>query len=1557
MPRVEDIAWKFVIRLERKKWRCPYCEAEYSGQVTRVKSHFLKIPNRGISFCTKVPEHIIKLMQQLLDQVAFVGNKDDMAWKFVDRLGDNKWRCHYCSEEFIGDLTGVKCHLLKVPNEGISICAVVPDPVRTLMRSLLDEVADEEESREANGQTSTEPQSRDMTTQAEVVADEEESREANVQFSTEPQTRDMPTQAEVVAEEEESREANVQVSTEPLEPFSFEELLRNLDKYMEQLNTPTDIGLNSDQQSQVACQSRDMQPPALRYAPTSSELVEQSLPAPEGVTDMENFTSNQERQLHQSITMLSLVQNSHGESISCSEEGEPYLRDSPYPEETQTNDQHTLPGASLFHDDQLPAVGNSNCLQDCNQHSQLQTPMDIDPSIASQHTSDSHIIEATIVDSQVREAATNAIGPSSTQASVHPQHQSFAHQSINLRTAHVDPCIPSSSQAPNNALPTPQIPPCGTGLVGQSSLPGETISCSTMALAELQSCLLISPNQPQCSIRSPYPEETLMNDQQTPAGASSFQHDELPAVGNSNCLQDCNQHSQLQTPMDIDPSIGSQHTSDSHIIEATIVDVQVPEVATNAAGPSSSHDMNRGSPIMNVRSIYANDEEIRNLKRKVEELDYKEADINDQMEIESAASSVPKKPRRLVGKWLKETERARNAFQIIGQTNAETLPPKEQVETLTREVEELTEQTLPQPLLIEMRDAKGDAFLERKLIGEEIHRNIELIWDRLKENHVCKLGIYGMGGVGKTTIMMHIHNRLLKDATFDGVLFITVSQDFSVYKLQSDIWKALKFGIMEDEHEKKRAAMLSKHLERKNNCVLILDDVWRHFKLQDVGIPDRAGLKVVLTTRFSEVCSRMDCEEIKIQPLGEEEAWKLFVEELGPKPLTDIRVEKVARKITNRCAGLPLAIDTMASSLRGEKNFCVWQDTLNKLDKSHTKHTEMGDRVLPVLTLSYERLSDPQVKQCFLFCALFPEDERIEQVELIEYFIDEGFLDELDTRDAQYYRGLAIVDMLRKACLLEVNNYDVIRMHDLIREMALHIRGTAYMVNAGWDLRRIPNGEYWTEDLEKVSLMGGDIEDIPPDMSPNCPKLSTLLLNWSLRSENVRLNDSFFMKLQGLKVLNLSGCEIRALPDSLSELVNLRALLLRDCRFLLCIPHLRKLKFLRKLDARGCWSLVEVQGLEELTNLRYLDLCETGIERLLEGTLRRMVNLQYLTIAGTVEAEEVIQLKALERLKCYFGNVDDFNKYVRFVERSNPHRDSLSLSVYEEESLLSVNTRVYSNPRKSLWILQESQYKSYRNHMEMSSYNCAMARVGKESNNDSILIPGDVEYFMGSNCHGMTNLSGVGLLRCLKELQIFEWDDLVVLVGGDGVDEVVCNTRDSPASLFPSLEKLQIEGCSKLKYLFGHESGFSLSLGGPAFPRLEITSVTNCGSMKTLVGSEWFPHFPNLRSIRVENCNSIRELLWHESLLHLPNLAHIMVVGCEGIEEITSRRGENHEGSPPLNTPSSSLPSPFSPYFRNLRTIEVENCNNIMELLPHYRMNVFSIFQILNISRLVTVKG
>ncbi|KAL3733005.1 hypothetical protein ACJRO7_022517, partial [Eucalyptus globulus] len=1119
------------------------------------------------------------------------------------------------------------------------------------------------------------------------------------------------------------------------------------------------------------------------------------------------------------------------------------------------------------------------------------------------------------------------------------------------------PSLPSTGPLIVESVDTLQIPEGITNTIGPWTSEGEGTSCSMVALPEEVQSLFNSLCQPQCSIQSQMP----MNYQQIPAGESSFLYDQSPATGNSHCLQDCNQHSQLQTPMDIDPSIASRHTSDPHIIEATIDDSQVPKVATNTTGPSSSQDMNRCSPTMNLRSIYANDEEIRNLKRKVEELDDKEAVIKEEMEIESAASSVRKKPRILVERWLKETERARNNFQIIGQANAETLPPKQQVETLTREVEELIGKTLPQPLLIEERDAKGVKLLERKLIGKAIHRNIKLIWEHLTKNHGCKLGIYGMGGVGKTTIMMHIHNRLLEDATFDGVVFITVSKDISIYKLQSDIGKALKCGLMEDEDEKKRAVMLSEHLERKKNCVLILDDVWEHLDLEEVGIHVRAhGFKLILTTRSFDVCCQMQCQEkIKIEPLPQEEAKSLFLEELGPKMPLNLEIEAIVKSIVKECAGLPIGVITMARSMRGVTDAFQWRDFLTKLKESSMGQTDMEMKLLMNLKVSYDRLGNPDVQRCFLSCALYPEDELIDKSQLIEFFIDQGLIGGLNTRKEKFDRGLTILKTLGNVCLLE-NPWGKIKMHDLLRDMALHIMSATSIVKAGNGLKRIPPEEYWTDALEKVSLMKNNISEFPLNLSPNCPKLSTLLLDYGLR--DVVIPDSFFKNFGRLKLLNLSGNDITELPNSISNLVNLRALLLRDCMELRRIPYLGKLTSLRKLDAKKCRSLEALEGLEKLVNLRYLNLTKTRIERLPKGTLDHLLNLQYLKFSA-VNEEDITKLRALETFRCYLKNMDDFNKCVRAIEQNNnPHYYDLNVDLEKPEFIAKVSDTRFGN------------LENLGRRVVIWDSGHAIVCVGGECTDIFILIPRDVQEMTMRKCDNITNLSGIGPLDCLKVLNIQVWRNLEVLCGGG--DEEVIDSRDSPAPtptptstptplLFLRLRVLQIDSCPKLKYLFGHGSKSNLphlreieihnckEMVGiiaavtsppphplPFFPSLEEISIYFSGKMKRAVESEWMPHFPNLRRIKVFRCEEMEEiiggpppylpgeeislkslevahcdnmgkLLPHEWLLHLRNLQSIEVQFCKKMVEIISKARQGQEGS--IMTPINNTPSSFQP--------------------------------------------
>jgi len=783
-------------------------------------------------------------------------------------------------------------------------------------------------------------------------------------------------------------------------------------------------------------------------------------------------------------------------------------------------------------------------------------------------------------------------------------------------------------------------------------------------------------------------------------------------------------------------------------------------------------------------------------------------------------------------------------------------------------------------------EIKGDALPTRKLAGQAFNDHKQTIRSLLEHNEVTSIGIYGMGGVGKTTLVTHIHNQLLERRD-THVYWVTVSQNTSINKLQKDLARRIGLDLSSEDEELHRAVMLKKELMKKQKWVLILDDLWKAFDLQKLGVPDQVeGCKLILTSRSAKVCQQMKTQHtIKVQPISEREAWTLFTERLGHDRELSPKVKRIAVKVVRECAGLPLGIITMAGSMRGVDEPYEWRNTLKKLKES--KCREMEDEVFRLLRFSYDQLNDLALQQCLLYCAFFPEDYEIERGELIGYLIDEGIIEEMRSRRAAFDEGHTMLDKLEKVCLLEradhcdddddynndYNNFRFVKMHDLIRDMAYQILQTNSPVMVGDFREGLPDVDMWKENLVRVYLKGCYFKEIPSRHSPRCPNLSTLLLcdNTALRF----IADSFFTQLHGLKVLDLSCTDITELPDTVSELVSLNALLLKECRNLSHVPSLEKLRALKRLDLSSTWALEKMpQGMQCLSNLRYLRMDGCGVKEFPNGILPELSHLQIFILEGknnydyvqvTVKGKEVGCLRELEDLVCHFEGQSDFVEYLNSRDKTR------SLSTY----------RIFVGP------LDEDFYSEMKRG------------YGKSKT-----------VWLGSLCN-----NGDG--------------DFQVMFPNDIQKLIIFNCSCDVSSLIEhsiKLKVIHIKDCNSMESL--------------------ISSSWFCPSPTSLPSYNGV--FSSLKEFNCYGCSSMKKLFPLVLLPNLVNLVSITVRACEKLEEIIGGRRSDEENN--INNTEFKLPKLRSlalswlPELKricsaklicdSLQQIEVWNCNNMESLVP-----------------------
>ncbi|GLT31076.1 hypothetical protein SLA2020_058390 [Shorea laevis] len=928
-----------------------------------------------------------------------------------------------------------------------------------------------------------------------------------------------------------------------------------------------------------------------------------------------------------------------------------------------------------------------------------------------------------------------------------------------------------------------------------------------------------------------------------------------------------------------------------------------------------------GTPTCNCIDQHRNfNDDVDELRRKLDSLTSQKQDIESR--IQEAEACGGQMVRQQVQEWLKQAKEIRVKLRaFLEEVQGVKWYKRACLDRLVcRKInmvkEMLDKGSFPEGIFIEKAPAHGNIIPTENLVGEISTK--EEIWGYLMGDEVGMIGVCGIGGVGKTTIMENLHNDLQRETRFEKVIWVTVSHPLNVFKLQKKIADAMGERLRDDEEVKMRAAALMEIMTRVR-YVIILDDVWQKFSLKEVGIPDpnvQNGCKVVVTSRSIEVCSYLRCKIVKVQPLSPEESLKLFLDTIGDGVLEVPGLEEILKLIVEECAGLPLAIVVIAGSMRGVDDVNVWRNALVELRDRVRSVKDSNDEIFKRLRFSFDRLDSLEVKNCFLYCSFFQEDYVFTRRELIECWIDEGLIDGLPSREATYSRGHAIIDRLEKNFLLEKASisriaygfefdYAAAKMHDVVRDMAIVGIGPefGYMIKTGMNLVELPNEHGWVKDTKKLSLMENNILKVPLSLPPKCLSLSTLILSGNPHLSEIP--ESFFGEMLGLRVLDLSSTAIETLPNSISKLENLSALRLQHFRKLKYLPSLANLRGLKKLDLHEAGIEVVPQGMGMLISLEYLDLlfCQ-NLKEIPTGILPNLSSLQYLGVCCLQETtiirnlEEVARLKKLETLECQFYGIQDFNYFVnKFKDFQSAiayslgvgtARDMIRWSKYElviTQCEIGEECVVLPNNLEDLWIIGGRNMRSSLNRtvmLEMEANELRRCRIWESE---------EIECVVELDSSSSSSLC-CPVLDKLELLELITLPKLCELVRVEGAA--------TPPPIFSNLKTLYIYYCSGMRKLLPLELQ-------QAFQNLEEISVYMCRQMEEIIASsdsdassDKFT-FPKLRELVLQNLPQLKSICSAKGVMVCDSIEEIRIWGCRELKRIPVQLPllDNGQPSPP----------------------------------------------------------
>ncbi|KAH9752912.1 AAA domain-containing protein [Citrus sinensis] len=885
----------------------------------------------------------------------------------------------------------------------------------------------------------------------------------------------------------------------------------------------------------------------------------------------------------------------------------------------------------------------------------------------------------------------------------------------------------------------------------------------------------------------------------------------------------------------------------------------------------------------------------------------------------------------------------------------------------------------PAPESTEQMEVKDyEAFDSRMKVFQDVV-------EALKDDKLNIIGVYGMGGVGKTTLVKQVARQVMEEKLFDKVVMAEVTQTPDHQEIQKKLASDLGIKFELNESIFDRADRLRERLKKEKRVLIILDNIWKKLEFEKVGIPsrdvddkdkkdDQRRCTITLTSRSRDLlCIDMNSQKnFPIDALPRKEALQLFEEIVGDS--TKISAfQSTANEIVERCGGLPVALSTVANALK-TKELDFWKDALNQLRRSDAREIHgMQANVYTSIKLSYDFLESEEAKSLLRLCGLYSEGNVIQVSDLLRYGVGWDLFENVYTLEEARSRVHRLIDNLKSSCLLlDGDAEDEVKMHDVIHVVAVSIAAEKRMFN-------IPNVADMEKKMEEtirkdpiaISLPYRGDQVLPQRML--CPRLGLFLLHRKGLC-SMQVSDHIFEGTEGLKVLDLARIHFSSLPSSLGCLMNLQTLCLDYCRLkdIAIVGQLKKLEILslacsnikqlpleigrltrlQLLDLSNCWSLelIPPNVISKLSRLEELFMHNSFSQwdKVEGGSNASLVELKALTKLTTLEIEvpdaeilppDFVSVE-LERYKIFIGQMS-----VRWLVESKTST-LMVLKGPERVSLLLGNdgTKMLLKRTEDLRLYSQKGVQNIVHELD-----------------DGEGFP-RLQHLHVKSCYEILHIVGsVGRVRC-KVFPLLESLDLIDLTNL----ETICYSQLREDQSFSNLRIINVDSCPKLKYLFSFSMAKNL-LGlqkvkvrncdelemmiGPdmekpttteglteiiaeddpihkvTFPRLEELKLDGLKSIKKLWPDQFQGMYccQNLTKVTVTSCDRLKYLFSYSMVNSLGQLQHLEIDSCESMEGVVNNTTGGLGGRDELKV---GIPN-------SLVNLNVSHCKKLEEIVGH----------------------